>query len=187
MLWTANVFAIAAFVAVAACDRVSREAVDLDAQDRTPAVPTTPATGVRLAAVETPEFGRYLTDSEGRPLYVLSADSTMTSTCVELCAQEWPPVPARQPPAEAGGPGVDAGLIGSTLRQDGRLQVTYAGRPLYYRNAPAVSTSVQPFFTDQWGQWSLIRPSGDLVAAKGQAVIDVELPRCRRCVRARRT
>ena len=61
-------------------------------------------------------------------LYLFKADEGSTSTCYDDCAA-WPPLEADAP---TGGDGIDAGLLGTTERDDGTTQVTYAGHPLYY-------------------------------------------------------
>jgi len=65
----------------------------------------------------------------GHTLYVFAADPPGKSTCYGACAKSWPPYVVRARPS---GRGPGGGLIGVVRRQDGRLQVTYAGHPLYY-------------------------------------------------------
>ena len=53
----------------------------------------------------------------------------VTSTCTGACATFWPPLIA--PGAPTTGSGANASLIGTTMRQDGKAQVTYNGHPVY--------------------------------------------------------
>ena len=76
------------------------------------------------------EYGRVLFDGKGGALYLFTADGKGKSKCYGECAVEWPPFYARG--KIRGGAGVKPGLIGKTTRSDGRKQVTYAGKPLYY-------------------------------------------------------
>jgi predicted lipoprotein with Yx(FWY)xxD motif len=67
-----------------------------------------------------------LTNSKGFTLYLFVPDGTGRSVCYGSCAAYWPPVTGKP---EAG-PGV-TGTLGTTMRTDGSLQVTYDGHPLY--------------------------------------------------------
>jgi predicted lipoprotein with Yx(FWY)xxD motif len=75
-------------------------------------------------------FGRMLFDSRRQAIYVFQRDRRNRSTCYGACAKAWPPVYTRGRPRAA--KGVRDSLLGTTRRRDGRLQVTYAGRPLYF-------------------------------------------------------
>ena len=66
------------------------------------------------------------------------------------------------PPRAAAG--VKATLLGTTKRADGTLQVTYAGRPLYYyvgdrKPGQVLCQNVREF----GGVWLVIRSTGALV------------------------
>ena len=76
------------------------------------------------------KLGKFLADSNGISLYTYSKDTKDTSTCYGKCEQNWPPLLETGAPTL--GDGVDMSLIGSTVRQDGSVQVTYNGMPLYY-------------------------------------------------------
>ena len=75
-------------------------------------------------------LGRILVDSHGKTLYLWAHDKGKKSTCYGDCAMYWPPLLTRGMPVARSG--ARAGLLGTTRRHDGRLQVTYAGHPLYY-------------------------------------------------------
>ena len=68
--------------------------------------------------------GTILTDSKGMTLYTFDKDSNGTSACYNQCATNWPPLIA---PADAKAEG-DFGLA---KRNDGKMQWTYYGKPLY--------------------------------------------------------
>ena len=76
------------------------------------------------------EFGDMLYDADQQAIYVFERDRPGETTCFDECADAWPPVYTRGEPVA--GRGVDAKLLGTLERDDGRQQVTYAGRPLYY-------------------------------------------------------
>jgi predicted lipoprotein with Yx(FWY)xxD motif len=75
-------------------------------------------------------LGRILVDSHGKTLYLWAHDKGRKSTCYGDCAAYWPPLLTRGKPLAR--TGARAGLLGTTRRNDGRMQVTYAGHPLYY-------------------------------------------------------
>lgn len=75
------------------------------------------------------DLGDILVDGEGRTLYVFSKDEPDTSTCVDDCAENWPPLEA--PDELVAGEGTDEELLGTITRDDGTSQVTYASMPLY--------------------------------------------------------
>src|SRR6267378_13216 len=75
------------------------------------------------------DLGNILVDAQGRTLYLFQKDTGTTSTCTGACATFWPPLIA--PGAPTTGSGANASLIGTTMRQDGKTQVTYNGHPVY--------------------------------------------------------
>jgi predicted lipoprotein with Yx(FWY)xxD motif len=76
------------------------------------------------------EFGSMLYDSKRQAIYVFERDSKGKTVCYGECAEAWPPVYTKGEPRA--GKGVERSLLGTVKRRDGRLQVTYAGRPLYF-------------------------------------------------------
>ncbi len=77
-------------------------------------------------------LGKYLIAYNGMTLYTYSKDTTEASTCYDQCATNWPPYLVG---AEDNLGNIQAGVtgkVGSTIRTDGGIQVTYNGHPLYY-------------------------------------------------------
>jgi predicted lipoprotein with Yx(FWY)xxD motif len=71
-----------------------------------------------------------LTDSNGMTLYTFGNDQPGVSNCNGGCAGIWP---AFQPPAgDLTLPDGATGTLDVITRQDGTMQVTYNGMPLYY-------------------------------------------------------
>lgn len=101
----------------------------------------------------------FLVDQQGRSLYVYMNDSqnSNTSSCMDDCAVEWPPLVVSGMPSA--GEEVDETLVGIFFRDDGLTQATYNGWPLYYYNMDTVpgTTNGQTYN----GVWFLISPSGD--------------------------
>ena len=90
-----------------------------------PASPEPASATVQLAESD---LGSILVDGDGMTLYLFESDTGDASTCTGDCAATWPPLIAEVPTA---GEGVDEALLGTTTRDDGEVQVTYDGHPLY--------------------------------------------------------
>jgi predicted lipoprotein with Yx(FWY)xxD motif len=80
--------------------------------------------------VRNSEYGRMLFGPNRQAVYIFQRDRRNRSRCYGECARDWPPVYTEGNPRARRG--VKASLLGTITRRDGRLQVTYAGRPLYY-------------------------------------------------------
>jgi predicted lipoprotein with Yx(FWY)xxD motif len=87
------------------------------------------AGGRAVLKVEKTKLGKVVANSKGLTLYIFRADHGKTSACYGKCAIYWPPVLTTGKPVAR--PGIEASLIGTTRRKDGKLQVTYKGHPLY--------------------------------------------------------
>jgi predicted lipoprotein with Yx(FWY)xxD motif len=85
--------------------------------------------GAKVALAKSP-LGGILVDSKGITLYDFVKDKRNVSSCYGACAALWPPLITKAKPVA--GHGVRASLLGTTKRKDGKLEVTYNGRPLYY-------------------------------------------------------
>ena len=100
------------------------------------------------------DLGPILTDGNGNVLYLFTPDTDGASTCYGDCEVNWPVFTG---PVSAG-EGVDATLIGYTIRENGSAQATYNGWPLYYfiRDEAPGDTNGQGV-----GEvWYVIDPSG---------------------------
>jgi predicted lipoprotein with Yx(FWY)xxD motif len=86
------------------------------------------AAGGAEIAVTSSDLGDILVDGEGMTLYVFDNDTDENSTCYDDCEANWPPLTGEV----TAGDGVDQSLLGTSEREDGTTQVTYAGKPLYY-------------------------------------------------------
>jgi predicted lipoprotein with Yx(FWY)xxD motif len=132
-----------------ACSKKSQTAGDTAAAvavipvDTTAAVAVAAAPGapVSLTVASKPGVGLYLTDASGRAVYVLDDGTGPTIACDGPCATSFTPVAGNASKA-AGDTTLKADLIGVTTLPDGTIQVTYAGKPLYYSNADQSSSTV---------------------------------------------
>jgi predicted lipoprotein with Yx(FWY)xxD motif len=121
-----------------------------------------PATRARIVAKES-AFGRVLFDANGQVVYAFENDRRNQSNCTsEECIEAWPPVLTRQKPSA--GEGVDARLLGTVRRSDGRLQVTYKDRPLYFYEHESPGEIKCHNVDLHGGLWWVVTPHGDPVA-----------------------
>ncbi len=107
-------------------------------------------------------FGRVLFDGRGHVLYAFTRDANGRSACYGACAKAWPVYYAKG--TLRAGTGIKRSLLGTAKRRDGRRQITYARRPLYYyvgdtRPGQILCQDVAEF----GGTWLIVRPSGRLV------------------------
>jgi predicted lipoprotein with Yx(FWY)xxD motif len=112
-------------------------------------------------SVKSSAFGRVLFDGRGFVLYAFTRDKNARSACYGACARAWPVYYAKG--TLRPGTGIKRSLPGTTKRRDGRRQVTYAGRPLYYyvndrKPGQILCQNVAEF----GGTWLVVRPSGKL-------------------------
>jgi len=121
-----------------------------------------------------PRYGMILTDGEGYSLYVYTQDTVgedgSISNCTGVCTRNWPPLLAEG--EVVAGEGVNPALIGTIVRDDGTVQVTYNGWPLYRS-----SRDSQP--GDIRGQrlgnaFFLLSPSGEPVREELPATAQVD-------------
>lgn len=111
-------------------------------------------------------MGTYLTDGQGRSLYLFVADTSTTPTCFGPCAAAWPPLITTGAPKA--GPGIDAAKLGTTPGAGGATQVTYNGHPLYLwmlDKAPGDTTGQG---VNNFGAlWWLVSPQGAAITGSG--------------------
>lgn len=127
-----------------------------------PPAPADAAADRGMVVAKQSRFGRIVFDGRGYVLYAFTADRPGRSRCTGACAAAWPPLIVKRRPAA--GAGARAQLLGVTRRSDGRLQATYAGKPLYYyvgdrRPGQILCQAVTEF----GGEWLVVRPGGAYV------------------------
>ena len=127
------------------------------------------------AAVNTaehPDLGTILVEASGRSLYLRTSDEPSVSTCSGGCARAWPPLVTVGDPAA--GEGVDGDLLGTITREDGSVQATYNGRPVYYYAADEKPGDTNGH--EVGGVWFTVsiagEPAGQASAAAGPASSD---------------
>jgi predicted lipoprotein with Yx(FWY)xxD motif len=104
--------------------------------------------------------GRYLVDSRGQTVYLFEKDEKGESYCSGACEAVWPPLETKSMPNA--GAGIDGTALGTIKRDDGGLQVSYHGHPLYYYAADASTPGkTKGEDVDQFGAaWYVVGPGG---------------------------
>jgi predicted lipoprotein with Yx(FWY)xxD motif len=124
--------------------------------ETTPA--SVPAEATVLVADST--LGQILTAADGMTVYLFMPDDALgTPTCIDSCAEAWPPLTVDDASQVTAGDGVDASLLSTAEHPTGGTQVTYNGWPLYF-----FSGDTAPGDTNGQGQgdvWYVLDPTGN--------------------------
>jgi predicted lipoprotein with Yx(FWY)xxD motif len=107
--------------------------------------------------------GKFLVDGQGHSLYLFEKDEGGESYCSGACAAVWPPLETDSMPHAAAG--LQSAALGTIRRDDGDMQVTYHGHPLYYYAADASTRGkTAGEGLDQFGaEWYLVGANGKTV------------------------
>ena len=109
-----------------------------------------------VVSVHRSQYGRVVFDGRGFVLYAFTRDGHGPSRCYGACAKVWPPYVVKTRPR-----GTHLGVV---RRTNGSLQVTYAGRPVYYYVGDRTAGQILCQNVSEYGGlWLVIRPDGTLV------------------------
>jgi predicted lipoprotein with Yx(FWY)xxD motif len=178
--------AIAIATMLGACSAPGDRAVDTSSSPGTiddapasasaPAPAPTPATGATgataggsVGTASATGVGRYLTDANGRALYMFERDTKNTSACnvADGCAVAWPPFSIATPTSTDAS--VQAGMLDVITRADARTQATYDGMPLYYYEDDKKPGDIEGQGKLEFGGlWYLVSPSGQEIKTSGK-------------------
>jgi predicted lipoprotein with Yx(FWY)xxD motif len=151
---------VAVALALAGCGDEEETAPAQDTAERPARTETqpkpTPGTGIEIGDSE---FGRMLFGSNGRAIYIFERDPKGKTVCYGECARAWPPVYTKGEPRA--GSGVRRSLLGTVKRRDGRRQVTYAGKPLYFYAHEAPGEVRCHNVNLNGGLWWVVGPDGE--------------------------
>jgi predicted lipoprotein with Yx(FWY)xxD motif len=117
------------------CDATSRSGATLllalaaCSKGTTTAPPASGGSSTATVQMASTSLGSTLTNADGRTLYLFEQDTGTDSTCTGSCAATWPALTVSGQPTA--GTGLDASRLGTTMRSDGKTQVTYNGHPVY--------------------------------------------------------
>ncbi|HMJ38842.1 MAG TPA: hypothetical protein VK606_04765 [Verrucomicrobiae bacterium] len=127
--------------------------------------PSPVATGTKIAVASNAKLGSIVVDDKGMTVYLFVADTAKESTCYTSCAAIWPPVLTEGTPQA--GTGADASLLGTTTRTDGKVEVTYAGHPLYYFVKDKAAGDATGQGINGFGAlWWVLSPAGEAIQVK---------------------
>jgi predicted lipoprotein with Yx(FWY)xxD motif len=119
------------------------------------------AKGTQVKVVSS-QFGRVVADRRGEAFYLFAKEKSKRSECYGACAKAWPPVLTKAKPAA--GTGARKSLLGTTRRRDGKLQVTYAGHPMYYYEHDRPGRILCHNVNEFGGLWLVVKPNGEAVS-----------------------
>ena len=125
------------------------------------------------------KLGAYLAGEDGKSLYLLTKDSANTPTCVGGCASKWPPFELEGTESVTAGDGVTGTLATIKRADDGKVQVTYNGIPLYYFASDTKAGDINGQGVN--GVWYLVAPAstaqgGHIAGGVGQGAAPSAAP-----------
>jgi predicted lipoprotein with Yx(FWY)xxD motif len=117
------------------------------------------STHASTVSLGTTKDGKVLVAANARTLYLFTADKSGKSACYGKCASVWPPLISASPKV---GTGLNASMLGTTKRTDGKLQVTYGGHPLYVFAKDKKAGDVRgQGIVHFGGTWSVVSAAGN--------------------------
>ncbi len=110
--------------------------------------------------------GKVLVDAKGKTIYIFAADSPGKSTCIDACAQAWPPVLAT---SKTLGHSADVKAKLSVItRSDGKTQLAVNGMPAYtFSGDSAAGQAHGQGMNASGGLWWVVAPSGSAMKSTG--------------------
>jgi predicted lipoprotein with Yx(FWY)xxD motif len=115
------------------------------------------ADGTAIATGDS-DYGVMLFDASGQAIYLFDRETGTQPACYGDCAADWPPVLTTGAPQATGD--VQAGLLGTTQRDDGTTQVTYGGHPLYFYAHEDPGEVLCHDVDEYGGTWLVVTPEG---------------------------
>jgi len=130
------------------------------------AFPKAASGGPATLGVADSGLGKILVNSKGRTLYLFKKDIGTKSMCTGACAVDWPPLVVIGKPLV--GSGANASLVGTSMRSDGKRQVTYNGHPLYlYVGDHKAGDTNGQGANAYGGSWFALSAAGDQASGSG--------------------
>jgi predicted lipoprotein with Yx(FWY)xxD motif len=162
----AALLTLCAALLVAACGSTSHSSsASSSTHEAMASTATKPAVRARPTAVKgttvkltSSQYGQIVADGRGQAFYLFGKERSARSECYGECASKWPPVLTKGTPHA--GPGGRSQLVGTTRRSDGKLQLTYAGHPVYYYQGDSPGRVLCQGVTEFGGPWLVVRANG---------------------------
>ena len=127
-----------------------------------PAVKDKPAKPGTELTVAGSQFGDIIFDGDNQAIYLFDKETDSKPQCYGDCAEAWPPVLTEGEPVASGA--ADQKLLGTTERDDGSTQVTYAGQPLYYYAHEGPGQVLCHNVSEFGGLWLVLDANGDALS-----------------------
>jgi predicted lipoprotein with Yx(FWY)xxD motif len=121
------------------------------------AEPAASASGAALATAEG-SLGTMVVDANGLTLYAFTPDDAGVPTCVDACADAWPPAFVDGEPTVEG---VDASLVATVEHPAGGTQLVIDGHPLYTFAGDSAPGDVNG--QGSGDMWFAVAPDGALI------------------------
>lgn len=166
-LFSAVAFALVVALIAAGCGSSASGSLSggLYGSGATASAPTHSTGPARVSAANT-SLGRIVVDNTGRTLYLFEKDTNGRSACYGPCATYWPPLLTNGKPLAQ--TGVNQQLVGTTRRQDGSEQVTYAGHPLYLFLLDRKPGQTNGEGSEDFGAgWNVLSQAGNKIESDG--------------------
>jgi predicted lipoprotein with Yx(FWY)xxD motif len=116
---------------------------------------------VSVHSTQNTALGKILVSASGRTLYHNSFEKQNLIKCTGACAAEWPPLVIAAGAKPVAGAGIAGSMLGTLKRSDGKVQVTYGGKPLYLYSGDKKAGDVKG--QGAGGIWHALTPSGAVV------------------------
>ncbi|MFK7917074.1 MAG: hypothetical protein AB8G14_03260 [Ilumatobacter sp.] len=146
-------------ITLAACG--SDAATDSAPTDAAPAE----ASGTALVASASSDAGQILVNADGLSVYGFTPDAGSNPTCVDGCAEAWPPVTVDGNAVPAG---LDPAVFSVVEHPNGSNQLVAGEWPLYLFAGDGAPGDING--QGSGGNWFLAAPDGSLIGAAGADV-----------------
>ena len=125
----------------------------------------TGAVSVKIAKNTT--LGSIVVNAKGMTLYHMTSEKGGKIACTGGCAMTWPPLLVSGKAKPVGGAGIATAKLGTVTRPDGKVQVTYAGSPLYLYSGDSAAGDANGEAVG--GLWFALGKSGAIVKPSATA------------------
>ena len=142
--------------AIAACSSTGSSPAPVSQTPASAVAASAAASGATVEAKSVGTIGTVLVaGSSGMTVYQFAKDvkDSKTSACTGTCITKWPAVTVTAGGTPSAGTGV-TGSLGTITRDDGSLQVTYNGLPLYTFTGDAAPGQANGVYAS----WSAVKP-----------------------------
>lgn len=159
---------LAASVALAACG----SGYDSSTAASSTSSAAATGSGTAVSVSDSGDLDQILVDGDGRTLYLFEKDDEGDeSYCDTACAKAWPPLITKGEPQA--GDGVDAAMLTTFKRDDGKTQIAYADHPLYLYAGDSAPGDANGNGLAQFGaEWYALDASGQAVESGSDSSSD---------------